>query len=93
MKHKTLRDTFPHSCDRNRTGGSSAGPRVLGNKTAQRLLLARGTGRQQTAPPHTSPLAPTVSLAANAPKLCFTFLCQPRVPALDNVFPELRLSH
>lgn len=43
--------TCSHTPDRNRTGGSSAGPRVSGNRTAQRLLPGRGTGKQQAAPP------------------------------------------
>lgn len=53
-KHTALSDIFPHPCNRNRTGGSSTGPRVSVNRTTYRLLPGRGTGRQQyhSSPPH-----------------------------------------
>lgn len=65
--------THSHTRDRNRTGGSSAGPRVSVYRTAQRLPPGSRTGRQQAAPPSPPALPPrAVSLAAHAPTLCFT---------------------
>lgn len=84
--------TYSHTRDRNRTGGSSAGPRVSGNRTTQRLPPGSETGRQQAAPPvpTSPPLFPWLLMLPRCASLGFP---DSRVPALDHVLPAMRFSH